>query len=160
MAITGLKYIVSTLIQTAVSEGINGIKEMDFKSLFLEDGRIVTPYLIFFVVMIITANIKTKRKFRAEPFIENPNIMFKYRKYKNPNEFSIEDKVKLGVLECNLEKYDLKKNYVDGFLFLFTGLKDLIVCNKKLEELKSEDELDYTEYLKKIFRRRKVELHK
>lgn len=124
------------------------IKNLIIPLMKTTDGKIAIFFtaLMLGIFMLLCSTIQRKKSITKDvwPFINKPFNKFKYI----VNEGNIlESKVKYGVLEWTINKYDLSNNYEGGFFYFITGLRKLNEYNQKLEKLKYEDIIDYKKYL-------------
>lgn len=126
----------------------NNFKKIILELLKTSEGKFFAFILLIWsyalIDFIITLVKKSNNIKNAWQFVNNPLMYYKYRKFFE--NFTKEDRIKMGVLEWNLDKYSVEANYRGGFLYPITGLVTLYRCNNKLEKLKINEEINYEEY--------------
>ncbi|MBN2837357.1 MAG: hypothetical protein JXM74_01225, partial [Fusobacteriaceae bacterium] len=127
---------------------LSDIKNLIMTLMKTTDGKIAIFFTAFIlgIFMLLGSTKQRKKPITKDvwPFINKPFNKFKYI----ANEGNIlESKVKYGVLEWTINKYDISNNYEGGIFYFITGLRKLNEYNQKLEKLKYEDIIDYKKYL-------------
>ncbi len=126
----------------------NNFKEIILNLLKTSEGKFFAFILfIWFYALIdfiITLAKRSNNRGNAWQFVNNPLMYYKYRNFFE--NFTKEDRIKMGVLEWNLNKYSVEANYRGGFLYPIIGLVRLYRYNNKLGKYKIDEKINYGEY--------------